>query len=90
MNSLKKILSVIIVSAILLYPLYAISNISDITQIGKGLTNNIISQSIKNALTDDNKNIIDAISQYISDDNKIALIQADTQLTQALNGLTNT
>ncbi len=83
MNSLKKIISIIIISTVIYLPLPADA------QISKGLTNNIISQSVKNAITDDSKNIIDTINQYIIDDQKIALIQQDIALTNSLNGLTN-
>ena len=83
MHILKKIISIIIISAVIYLPLPADA------QISKGLTNNIISQSVKNAITDDSKKIIDTINQYIIDDQKIALIQQDIALTNSLNGLTN-
>jgi GH24 family phage-related lysozyme (muramidase) len=46
-------------------------------------------QSIKNAITDENTNIIEAIQDYIRDEKKITLIQENKELTEEMNGLTN-
>ncbi|AKL98220.1 hypothetical protein [Endomicrobium proavitum] len=62
---------------------------TNLAQIGKGLTNNIVTQSIKNALLDSETNIIEAALKYIEDDKKAAEIQANKELTDKLNGLTN-
>ena len=62
----------------------------NINQIGKNITkNNIIVQSVKNAITDEDINIIEAIKDYIKTDKQIKKIQADKGTTETLNGATN-
>ena len=46
-------------------------------------------QSIKNAYTNNTKNIIDTTNDYINDTNKLKDIQKDNNLIDKLNGLTN-
>ncbi|MCQ2599535.1 MAG: hypothetical protein MJ187_04145, partial [Alphaproteobacteria bacterium] len=59
-------------------------------QIGDGLRNNIVTKSIENAITDDTKNIIDTVGDYIEQDRQMTELQQKRQdLVQALNGLTN-
>ena len=62
----------------------------NLNQIGKNITkNNIIVQSVKNAITDEDINIIEAIKDYIKTDKQIKNIQADKGTTETLNGATN-
>ncbi|MCX5781288.1 MAG: hemagglutinin repeat-containing protein [Elusimicrobia bacterium] len=61
----------------------------NVNQIGKGLTNNVVVQSVKNAVTDKKTNIIEAVKDYVRDDKKIQEIQESKELTDKLNGLTN-
>lgn len=61
----------------------------NIVQIGKGLKNNLISQSVKNSITDKDTSLKEAFKNYIKDDHLIAEIQNDMELSNALNGLTN-
>ena len=46
-------------------------------------------QSVKNAITDEDINIIEAIKDYIKTDKQIKKIQADKGTTETLNGATN-
>jgi filamentous hemagglutinin len=62
---------------------------TNLKQIGKGLTNNIVTQSIKNAVTDKETNIIEAVKDYMGIDRTETEIQQDKELTGNLNGLTN-
>ena len=62
----------------------------NLAQIGDGLRNNIVTKSIENAITDDTKNIIDTVGDYIEQDRQMTELQQKRQdLVQALNGLTN-
>lgn len=64
--------------------------VDNIEQIGDGLRNNIVTKSIENAITDDTKNIIDTIGDYIEQDRQMTELQEKRQdLVKALNGLTN-
>lgn len=64
--------------------------VDNIEQIGDGLRNNIVTKSIENAITDDTRNIIDTIGDYIEQDRQMTELQEKRQdLVNALNGLTN-
>lgn len=64
--------------------------VDNVEQIGDGLRNNIVTKSIENAITDDTKNIIDTVGDYIEQDRQMTELQQKHQdLVQALNGLTN-
>ena len=63
---------------------------SNLHTLYKDITkNNIIVQSVKNAVTDKDKNIIDAVKDYIGDSKKIDQIRKDKETTNNLNGMTN-
>ena len=62
---------------------------TNLAQIGRGLTNNIVVQSIKNAVTDSETNLFEAIRNYTSIDETMIQIQENKELTASLNGLTN-
>ncbi|PAF44753.1 hemagglutinin repeat-containing protein [Helicobacter sp. 11S02596-1] len=62
---------------------------TNITQIGKGLKNNIITQSFKNAYLDKDTSLVQAVQDYIRDDGLIKQIQEDKELTNSLNNLTD-
>ncbi len=65
-------------------------NLTDnIKQIGKGLAHNIVTESISNAISDENTGLVQAVKDYIRDDNKISDIQKNDRLTAELNGETN-
>ena len=62
----------------------------NLNQIGKNITkNNVIVQSVKNAITDEDINIIEAVKDYIKTDKQIRKIQSDKETTETLNGATN-
>lgn len=64
--------------------------VDNVEQIGDGLRNNIVTKSIENAITDDTKNIVDTIGDYIEQDRQMTELQEKHQdLVKALNGLTN-
>lgn len=64
--------------------------VDNIEQIGDGLQNNIVTKSIENAITDDTKNIIDTVGDYIEQDRQVTeMMQKRQDLVNALNGLTN-
>lgn len=64
--------------------------VDNVEQIGDGLRNNIVTKSIENAITDDTKNIIDTVGDYIEQDRQVTeMMQKRQDLLNALNGLTN-
>ncbi len=64
--------------------------VDNVEQIGDGLRNNIVTKSIENAITDDTKNIIDTVGDYIEQDRQVTeMMQKRQDLVNALNGLTN-
>jgi filamentous hemagglutinin len=61
----------------------------NLEQIGRGLTDNILVRAIKDAATDSETNLLEAMKGYMSTDKTMTQIQANKELTESLNGLTN-
>ena len=63
---------------------------SNLHTLYKDITkNNIIVQSVKNAVTDENTNIVDAVKDYVRDSKQIDQIRDNKEITDNLNGMTN-
>ncbi|VEJ24402.1 haemagglutinin [Helicobacter cholecystus] len=61
----------------------------NLAQIGRGLTNNILTQSVVNTLRDKQSNLIKEMYRYALIDEALSTLFAQEELINSLNGLTN-